>query len=224
MVPTEFAVGQKVFCPRFGTGRVTRIDTVEEKIAIHFDGQKFEFVWKFYLTDGSVVPVLLETTIAKTKREKNAELAKEAQDLALANGYAMHREADSCESIDPIKNPEAFEALVTYCLGKTATLTLTANFEVAESRSVEMHNFVIPVSDKSRDLKSNVAVENSKELGDLQKVLNFNVHTNGWTNGFSEVEICSKELAQELGVRGVIAERSLRKSTRVRGDDDSRGL
>lgn len=164
-----------------------------------------------------------EFALPPSRRAQNDLNRKEAMSKALANGWAMHRERSLCREIDPTESPREFSDLVDLALRSGATITLTAPEEVAGVLSEEMNNYVIPVSEKSHALKSNIAIVNSKELGRLQGVMGFNVHTNGYTNGFAEVEICSKELARELGRRGVISERFLRTPGED-SDDEKRSL
>jgi hypothetical protein len=153
----------------------------------------------------------LELEPVVPRKEKNALLQAVAIEQAKAKGWAMHLDREHAKEIVPADNPTAFEALATLAFRMGATLTLSAPASLAESLVAEMHNYVIPVSENSNHLKSNVALENSAELGALQREMGFTVHTNGYTNGYSEVEICSKELAKELGKRGVISERVLHK-------------
>ena len=167
-------------------------------------------LWK-----GTDLPAVTRKTLLEviaSRKDNNARLRKEAEETAQANGWAMHRDAEVCDTIDREANSEAFNDLVALAFGSEPRITLSANPAVAEVRSVEMGNYVIPASADATDLKSNVSITNSKELGILQEIMNFNVHTNGWTNGFSEVEICSKELAKELGKWGVKSERFLGKT------------
>jgi hypothetical protein len=158
------------------------------------------------------------------RRREHENRRRVAYNNAVADGWALHRQAEDCEDIVPENNPEAFAALVNLAFACTATITLSSPPSESEAWSDEMHNYVIPIAkETTHGLKSNVALQNSKELGDLQRVLNFNVHTNGWTNGFSEVEICSKTLAKALGERGIISERELCKPKSIEGEnDDSR--
>ena len=160
-----------------------------------------------------------EVAAAATERQKREEEEQKtprqrAEALAVEKGYAMHLPTSECSDINPEDNPRDFNGLVEYCLRNSGSLTLSANPKVAEKRALEMGNYVIPVSENANDLKCNVSVRNSTELGDLQKAMKFNVHTNGWTNGFAEVEICSKALAYAIGPlaagqRGIISERYL---------------
>ena len=175
-----------------------------------------------------------EKDVAKTARKAAVveakaarKLAKEqasilARALAIENGFAMHLpKGEYVREIVPEHNPEAFNTLEDYGFRNTAILTLSAPPSKAEAYSLEMRNFVIPCAkETSHDLKCNVAVQNSRQLGDLQKILKFQVWTNGWTNGFGEVEICSKALALALGVRGIISERVLCKPDTEEGTNN----
>jgi hypothetical protein len=109
------------------------------------------------------------------------------------------------------KRDPLFTALVALVLRLGPTLTMVAPASLAETLTVEMNNFVIPVSEQSHHLKCNISVPNCRELGDLQQKMKFNVHTNGWTAGFGEVVIYSRDLAEALGEAGFLSERILRK-------------
>jgi len=210
MLPAEFAINQKISHPTYGNGQVTVLDTVAQRIKFKFPNEKYELVFNFYLPSGEVCPFLLAITLfVKTRSERNAALEQKALETAQADGFALHQDRNSCvwiEAAHPL-----FSELVTLVLELGPTLVMVAPTAMAETLSVDMGNFVIPVSEKSHQLKCNISVPNCKRLGDLQKAMKFNVHTNGWTNGFGEVVLYSRDLAKALGDAGFISERFLKK-------------
>lgn len=155
---------------------------------------------------------MAETFAQKPSRKQTlARLRSEAVERATVLGLALKRETYA----DISSSHPLFSELVTVVFNSTPAIVLSAPAEVAMRRTSEMFNFIIPVSENSHDLKANIAVKNSPELGRLQREMNFNVHDNGFTNNFDEVEICSIELAKALGQLGVISERSLHKSRAI---------
>jgi hypothetical protein len=201
VMSTEYGEGVIVKGPLFGY--VNENFDSEPKYDVVCEGGRFPY--RLFESALILIPKI-------SRKEKNDIVRQGARDRAVAEGWAMHVNRSEGREIDPSENFALFEALVDLCFRMGASLVLTSPASISEACSLEMGNFVIPVSEDAHGLKCNVAVENSRALGDLQRDMGFNVHTdNGFSNGFSEVEICSKELARALGQRGVISERSLRK-------------
>ena len=192
--------GQKVWTPEFGWVVYERalIATADTS----YDSKLRPIKTSTILLDAPAPPPKVSV------KEKNAILRTKALETAIANGFALHQERDACVWIE--ETHEDFSKLVSLVIKLGPTLVMVANASVANTRSVEMGNFVIPVSEETNDLKCNVSVPNCRELGDLQKSMRFNVHT-VWTSGFGEVVIYSKALAKALGNAGFISERSLKK-------------